>query len=125
MSGILDTRIPPFRRSVTYKCETVDSIFIKENQTKVYLLKKIKQKCKVYSYMMPSTCLTICSMAVALPMYMAWQWHLSMITLGLQPEQTRCPFPQVNIWRGGLMLSKQTGQEGIREEGGGGGGLAG
>ena len=36
---------------------------------------------------MLSIILTICSMAVALPMYKAWQEH--MVTSGLQDEQMR------------------------------------
>ena len=65
--------------------------------------------------MMPSICLTICSMAVALPTYKASQWHLFMFTLGLQTEQIKCPLLQLNICRGGFMLSMQMGHSGIRE----------
>ena len=64
-------------------------------------------------------CLTICSMAVALPVYAALQWHL--LTLGLQVEQTKCPLLQLKILRGGFINSMQMGHSGIREAAGGAG----
>ena len=68
-------------------------------------------------YMMPSICLIICSMAVALPVYNCWQWHMFPFILGLQTEQIKCPLLQLNICKGGLMSSMQMGHSGIREAG--------
>ena len=68
---------------------------------------------------MLSICPTICSTAVAFPLYLDLQKQ--MFALGWQEEQMRCPFPQLNIFRGGFMESRQIGQEGIREEREGGG----
>ena len=57
---------------------------------------------------------TICSMAVAFPLYLELQKQ--MLFLGWQEEQMRCPFLQLNILRGGFMASRQIGQVGSREE---------
>ena len=68
---------------------------------------------------------TICSMAVAFPLYLDLQKQ--MLALVLQEEQMRCPFLQLNILRGGFIVSRQIGQEGskeVREVGGGGVGAA-
>ena len=67
---------------------------------------------------MPSICLTICSIAVALPMYTDMQWHLFNLNLSKQMEQIKWPLLQLYILRGGFMSSMQIGQSGIREGGG-------
>ena len=63
---------------------------------------------------MLSICPTICSMAVAFPLSLDLQKQ--MFVLGWQEEHMRCPFPQLNILRGGFSEWRQIEQEGIREE---------
>ena len=75
--------------------------------------------------MMLRICLTICSMAVALPMYMASQIHFSMVTFGLQTEQIM-PIPTVEYleWRLHVLpadwaLRKEEAWQSDQEEGAG------